>query len=121
MSSLNTTERRALARISTEAGGMLIVAADQRNSMKAVMNAPDGPDSISTDALRAAKADLVTHLANHAPAILLDPEVAVPQVIDEGVLGRDTALVVGMDASGYETVDGLRFTRFVDGVTAHGS
>ncbi|MDO5691854.1 MAG: tagatose-bisphosphate aldolase [Pseudomonadota bacterium] len=118
MRELNTTERRALARISTAAGGMLIVAADQRNSMKAVMNAPDGADSITVEGLRAAKADLVTHLANHGPAILLDPEVAVPQVIDDDVLDRDTALVVGMDASGYETVDGLRFTRLVDGVTA---
>lgn len=117
MTSLTTTEKRALARISTTGGGMLIVAADQRNSMKAVMNAPEGPDSISTESLRAAKSDLVTHLANHGPAILLDPEVAVPHVIDEGVLDRDTALVVGMDASGYETIDDLRYTRMVDGVT----
>lgn len=118
MSTLTTPERRALARISTNAGGMLIVAADQRNSMKAVMNAPGGPSSISTEELRAAKADLVRFLANRGPAILLDPEVALPHVVDEGVLARDTALVVGMDASGFETVDGLRFTRLVDGVTA---
>ncbi|WP_418606296.1 hypothetical protein [Georgenia sp. SUBG003] len=32
-------------------------------------------------------------------------------------LSRDTALVVGMDASGYVTVDGLRYTKFVEGVT----
>jgi len=44
MSNLNTIERRGLAAISTDAGRMLIVAADQRNSMKAVMtDAPDGP------------------------------------------------------------------------------
>lgn len=115
---LTTIEKRALSRISTDAGAMLIVAADQRNSMKAVMNAPDGPDSISAADLKAAKEDLVVHLASHAPAILLDPEVAVPQVIDEGVIGRNTALVVGMDASGFELVDGLRFTRFSEGVTA---
>ena len=55
---------------------------------------------------------------NHAPAILLDPEVALPQVVDDATLARGTALVVGMDASGFETVDGLRYTRYVDGVTA---
>ena len=118
MNPLNTLERRAMAAISTPAGSMLIVAADQRNSMKAVMtDAPDGPGSIPTTELAAAKADLITFLASSAPAILLDPEVALPAVVDDGVLPRGTALVVGMDASGNETVDGLRYTRFVDGIT----
>ncbi|GLY98656.1 tagatose-bisphosphate aldolase [Actinoplanes sp. NBRC 103695] len=116
---MRTTERRGLAAISTPAGRMLIVAADQRNGMKAAMtDAPDGPGSISTAELAAAKADLVRHLGNHAPAILLDPEVALPAVVDDGVLSRGTGLVVGMDASGYETVDGLRYTGFVPEVTA---
>jgi tagatose-1,6-bisphosphate aldolase/sugar (pentulose or hexulose) kinase len=118
MNDLTTLERRGMAAISTANGNMLIVAGDQRNGMKAVMNdAPDGPDSISKDQLADAKGDLVKYLGNHAPAILLDPEVALPRVVDEGTLSRDTALVVGMDASGFETVDGLKFTRFVDGVT----
>jgi tagatose 1,6-diphosphate aldolase len=98
---------------------MLIVAADQRNSMKAVMtDAPDGAASVTTEQLAAAKSDLVTYLGNHAPAILLDPEVALPAIVDDGTLSRDTALVVGMDASGYETVDGLRYTSYVPGVDA---
>ena len=118
MNPLNTLERRGMAAISTDAGSMLIVAADQRNSMKAVMtDAPDGPGSIPTTELAAAKADLITFLASSAPAILLDPEVALPGVVDDGVLPRGTALVVGMDASGNEVVDGLRYTRFVDGIT----
>ncbi|WP_261770368.1 MULTISPECIES: FGGY family carbohydrate kinase [unclassified Rhodococcus (in: high G+C Gram-positive bacteria)] len=118
MNDLTTLERRGMAAISTANGNMLIVAGDQRNGMKAVMNdAPDGPDSISKGQLADAKNDLVKYLGNHAPAILLDPEVALPRVVDEGTLSRDTALVVGMDASGFETVDGLKFTRFVDGVT----
>jgi tagatose 1,6-diphosphate aldolase len=119
MNELTTLERRAMAAISTAGGSMLIVAADQRNSMKAVMtDAPDGPASITTEQLAAAKADLVTYLGNHAPAILLDPEVALPQIVDDAILSRDTALVVGMDASGSETVDGLRYTKYVPGVDA---
>ncbi|MFG1603096.1 tagatose-bisphosphate aldolase [Actinoplanes sp. NPDC049265] len=115
---MNTLERRGLAAISTPAGRMLIVAADQRNGMKQAMtDAPGGPGAISIGELAAAKADLVRHLGNNAPAILLDPEVALPAVVDDGVLTGNTALVVGMDASGYETVDGLRYTRYVDGVT----
>lgn len=119
MNQLTTSERRGLTAVSTAAGRLLIVAADQRNSMKATMtDAPDGPGSISDAELAEAKADLVRHLANHAPAILLDPEIALPAVVDDGTLARGTALVVGMDASGFATVDGLRHTRVVPGVTA---
>jgi tagatose 1,6-diphosphate aldolase len=110
-----------MAAISTSSGRMLIVAADQRNGMKAVMtDAPDGPGSVTVEQLADAKADLVRYLGNQAPAILLDPEVALPRVVDDATLARDTALVVGMDASGFETVDGLRYTRYVEGVTARG-
>ncbi|MCU1405462.1 MAG: tagatose-bisphosphate aldolase [Glaciihabitans sp.] len=118
MNDLTTAERRGLSSISTPGGHMLIVAADQRNGMKAVMDdAPDGPASITKEALYEAKSDLVRYLGNSAPAILLDPEVAVPRVIDEGVLSAHTALVVGLDASGFDTVDGLRFTNRVAGMT----
>jgi sulfofructosephosphate aldolase len=117
MNALTTIERRALQAISTSDSRMLIVAGDQRNSMKAVVQG--APDSgISTAELAEIKADLVRFLANHAPAVLLDPEVALPAVVDDGVLARDTALVVGMDASGADTVDGLKYTNFVPGVTA---
>lgn len=119
MNTLTTAERRGMSAICTASSRMLIVAADQRNGMKAAMkDAPGGANAISTAELADAKADLVRFLANHAPAILLDPEVALPGVVDDGVLARDTALVVGMDASGFETVEGLRHTRFVPGVTA---
>lgn len=118
MNTLTTAERRALARVSTQNGAILIIAADQRNGMKAAMkDAEGGPDSISKDALAEAKADLVRHLANEAPAVLLDAEVALPRIVDEGTLARNTGLVVGMDASGYEEIDGLRYTRLVPGVT----
>lgn len=118
MNELNTLERRALQSISTADGHMLIVAADQRNGMKAaIKDAPRGSDAITREELADVKADLVRYLANHAPAILLDPEVALPAIVDAGVLDRDTALVVGLDASGFETVDGLKYTRFVRGVT----
>lgn len=118
MNELTTLERRGMAAISTPEGNMLIVAGDQRNGMKAVMtDAPDGPGSVTFEQLVGAKSDLVRYLGNYAPAILLDPEVALPKIVDDGTLSRNTALVVGMDASGFEESDGLRYTRYVDGVT----
>ncbi|WP_308467951.1 hypothetical protein [Rathayibacter soli] len=117
MNDLTTIERRALQRISTDRGNMLVIAADQRNSMKAVVQ--DAPEAgITAAELAVIKADLVQHLANHAPAILLDPEVALPGIVDDRVLTRDTALVVGMDSSGADVVDGLKYTNFVPGITA---
>jgi sulfofructosephosphate aldolase len=120
MNTMTTLEQRALSRICTPEGRLLIVAADQRNGMKAVMPDPtvgSTPATISTAQLAEAKADIVTHLGNHAPAILLDPEVALPEVVADGTLSPHTGLVVGMDASGFETRAGLRYTRFVDGVS----
>jgi sulfofructosephosphate aldolase len=120
MNTITTLEQRALSRICTPEGRLLIVAADQRNGMKAVMPDPtvgSTPATISTAQLAEAKADIVTHLGNHAPAILLDPEVALPKVVADGTLSPHTGLVVGMDASGFETRAGLRYTRFVDGVS----
>jgi sulfofructosephosphate aldolase len=119
MNPLSTPERRGLAAISTAAGRMLIVAADQRNGMRRAMaDAPGNAASITDAELAAAKADLVRVLGNNAPAILLDAEVALPGVVDDGTLARGTALVVGMDASGHETRDGLRYAAFVPGATA---
>src|SRR5690625_4881082 len=118
MQELNPAEHRSMQRICTPAGGVVIVAADQRNSMKAVMNAPDGPESISTSDLVKAKRDLVNVLGNNAPAILLDPEVAMPQLVMENTFSRDTGIVIGMDASGYSVESGLRFTNLVEGISA---
>lgn len=117
MNALNTLERRGMQAISTATGRMLIVAADQRNGMKAAMeDADNAAATITTAELADAKADLLRYLANHAPAILLDAEVALPAVVDEGIIDRGTSLIVGMDASGFDQVDGLRYTRFVPGV-----
>jgi tagatose-1,6-bisphosphate aldolase len=45
----------------------------------------------------------VRYLASEAPCVLLDPVCAVPRVVDEGVLPRDVSLLIGLDASGYDT------------------
>jgi sulfofructosephosphate aldolase len=85
--------------------------------MKSLISGTTG-DATQAD-LVAAKLDLVRYLGNEAPGVLLDPETVVPQVVDDGILARDCALMVGMDATGFDTGEGgLRESRIVAGVDA---
>ena len=112
-----TAQLRAYQRVCDPGSGrILVIAMDQRSSMLGLIQVPGGA---SADDLVDAKLDLVAHLGNEAPAVLLDPTTVVPRVVTDGVLARDTALMVGMDATGYEPgADGLRVSRVVDGVDA---
>ena len=59
------------------------------------------------------------YLASHAPCVLLDPVCAVPRVVDDGVLPRDVALLIGLDASGYDTdAEGHYLSRLAPGINA---
>ncbi len=116
---MSTAERRAFQQICTRTGKILVIAMDQRNGMRKLLSDDEKVlASIGQKELGIVKARLVKHLGNHAPAVLLDPECALPMVIDEGVLARDTALVVGMDASGYDTEPGtqLRQSKIISGI-----
>lgn len=118
MTALTTAQMRAYQQICDSASGrMLVIAMDQRASMRNLIQVPSG-EATQAD-LVTAKLDLVRYLGNAAPAVLLDPSTVVPHVITDGVLARDCALMVGMDASGYDTDDrGLRLSRIVEGVDA---
>lgn len=114
---LTTTQLRAYQQICDSSGRMLVVAMDQRASMRSLIQGTVG-EATAAD-LVAAKLDLVRYLGNEAPGVLLDPELVVPQVIEDGVLARDCALMIGMDATGYAVGEnGLRMSRIVEGVDA---
>jgi tagatose 1,6-diphosphate aldolase len=112
-----TAQLRAYQKICDPSSGrMLVIAMDQRSSMLGLIQVSG--EATSADLVNA-KLDLVAHLGNEAPAVLLDPTTVIPQVITDGVLARDTALMIGMDATGYEPgADGLRVSRVVEGVDA---
>ena len=118
MTALTTAQLRAYQQICDPASGrMLVIAMDQRASMRNLIQVASG-EATAAD-LVTAKLDLVRYLGNEAPAVLLDPSTVVPQVITDGVLASDCALMVGMDASGFDTDErGLRVSRIVDGVDA---
>lgn len=114
---LTTAQRRAYQQICDTSGRMLVVAMDQRASMRSLIQGAVGEATYAD--LVAAKLDLVRYLGNEAPGVLLDPETVVPQVVDEAVLSPHCALMIGMDATGYDLgPTGLRESRIVAGVDA---
>src|SRR6476646_6742038 len=79
-----TAEQRAIDQLSTESGRLAVVAAEQRTKLVEALQAA-GLES-RMDFMRAYKLDLVSALAPAAPAMLLDPEIALPHVTDAGAL-----------------------------------
>lgn len=121
MPRMTTAERRGYRQICDADGMMMVVACDQRGAMRKLL-APDATAQarIGADVLGEVKADIVRHLANHASCVLLDPVCALPMVIDDDVLGRDTGLLVGLDDSGWDVAPGTgyRLSRLVPDVPA---
>src|SRR3954468_13410515 len=112
-----TAEQRAIDQLSTESGRLAVVAADQRTKLVEALQAA-GLES-RMDFMRAYKLDLVSALAPAAPAMLLDPEIALPHVVDEGALPSHTGLLVSLERSGSRrTPEGLRRAQLLPGVGA---
>ena len=120
MTRMTTAEFRGYQQICGRDGAMMVIAADQRGGMRQIMAATPADEAAITEAmLGETKADLTRYLASQASCILLDPVCAVPQVVEDGVLARDTALLIGLDASGFDTTpDGIRLSRLVPGIDA---
>lgn len=117
---MTTSERRGYQQICCKNKLMMVIAADQRGGMRRILaDEPDAQQAIDESTLGRIKAGIVTHLANKAACVLLDAVCAVPGVVDSGILARDTGLLIGLDASGWDTDEnGYRISRLVPGITA---
>ncbi|HAF61488.1 MAG TPA: tagatose-bisphosphate aldolase [Anaerolineaceae bacterium] len=118
---MSEKEYQAFKKLCTKNGKMMVIAMDQRNSMRVLLSDDEQVvNSVDNKELGKVKARLVQYLGNYAPAVLLDPECAFPEIIDDKVLAEDVALVVGLDASGYDVdpLTMLRESRIVQGVDA---
>lgn len=117
---LTTSERRGYQQICGANGLMMVVAADQRGGMRKVLADTDAARAAIDEAtLGVVKAGIVSHLANKASCVLLDAVCAVPDVVDNAVLARDTGLLIGLDASGWDVDEnGFRNSILVPGITA---
>lgn len=117
---MTTSEWRGYQQICGANGLMMVVACDQRGGMRKVLaDTPETQAAIDEATLGVVKAGIVSHLANKASCVLLDAVCAVPDVVDDKVLSRDTGLLVGLDASGWDTdANGYRISKLVPGTTA---
>ena len=120
MSRMTTAERRAYQQIAGPDGLMMVIACDQRGGMRTLLSEDATVRAGITDAdLGKVKSDIVLYLANYASSVLLDPTCAVPGVVDDGVLARDVALIIGLDASGFDVDEkGYRQSRLAKGIGA---
>lgn len=120
MGRMTTAELRGYQQICDETGAMLVVACDQRGGMRDLLAAdPAARAAIGADVLGRTKMDIADVLARHAACVLVDPVCAFPALIEEGALGRATALLVGLDDSGWNpSPEGWRLSKLVPGVDA---
>jgi len=117
---MSTAELRGYQQICQPNGAIMTIACDQRGGIRTLLSPDKAEQAKITDAMLGdVKIDVVRHLASHAPSVLLDAVCAVPRVVDEGALPRDVALLIGLDASGYDTSpEGHWHSRMSKGVDA---
>ncbi|MBB3427067.1 tagatose 1,6-diphosphate aldolase [Rhizobium sp. BK312] len=120
MTKLTTAEMRGYQQICGSNGAMMVIACDQRGGMRSLLaKDPAEQAAISDKVLGDTKADIARFLASKASCVLVDPICAVPALVDDRVLQRDTALLIGLDASGWDTsVEGYRLSKLVPGISA---
>jgi sulfofructosephosphate aldolase len=107
-----TAERRAIQQLTTPAGALAVVAADQRASLRKMFERA-GMDG-GMEGLRGFKRALVSALAPAgASALLLDPEIALPDVVDRGLVPGDVGLLVSLEISGAARDGELHATRLI--------
>jgi len=101
-------------------GAMMVIACDQRGGMRSLLaKDPEAQAAISDKTLGDTKADIARFLASKASCVLVDPICAVPALVDDRIIQRDTALLIGLDASGWDTSpEGYRLSKLVPGISA---
>ncbi|OWV86846.1 tagatose-bisphosphate aldolase [Rhizobium sp. R693] len=120
MTPMTTAERRGYHQICDASGAMMVIACDQRGGMRTLLAAaPEEQAKITNETLGDTKCDITRYLASKAGCVLVDPICAVPGLVDNDILPRDTALLIGIDASGWDTSpQGYRISKMVDGIDA---
>jgi len=120
MKHMTPAELRGYQQICGKNGAIMVIACDQRGGIRKLLaHDPAEQAKITESMLGDTKSDILQFLASQAPCVLLDPICAVPRVVTEGTLPRDVALLIGLDASGYDTSpEGYYLSKLVPGIDA---
>jgi len=92
-----TAERRALDQLALPSGTFAVLANDQRASLRKLR--AGGGQPTDDAALREAKSDVVATLAPYASAVLLDPQLSLPYLVDNGAQPGGQGLLVSIEES----------------------
>jgi sulfofructosephosphate aldolase len=84
-------------RIATRSGGFAMVAMDQRESLRTMMEEHAG-EAVQDNALTAFKLAVVSALSPHASALLIDDQFGLRPMLDAGALHTACGLIVAADA-----------------------
>ncbi|AKG54131.1 Tagatose 16-diphosphate aldolase [Dehalogenimonas sp. WBC-2] len=102
---------RGLQQIADESGCFCMCAMDHRGSLEKTLCSGDDCYQPMVDF----KIDLCTALASYASAVLLDPLYGAAQAVGQGVLPRNTGLLVSVEATGYDGGKTARLTTVLEG------
>ncbi len=117
-SGFSTAERRAFGQVSTAQGRIAVLAADQRASLIRMLAAAGRPND-RAEVLRV-KSDIVSTLAPSATGVLLDPEIALPSLVDDAIVPADRALLVALERSADRSDQAGRVPQLIAGLGAAG-
>ena len=90
-----TTRLSALAR---PTGTFAMVALDQRESLRTMLEAQSSGEAVPDRALTTFKVDAARALSAHASAVLVDVAFGLQPILDAGALADGTGLIVAADA-----------------------
>ncbi|MGI8574366.1 MAG: tagatose 1,6-diphosphate aldolase [Egibacteraceae bacterium] len=97
---LTPGKARRLAQMSTREGIFTILAADHRDSLRAVL-APEDPESVTPSTMTRTKLALLEALAHEASGVMLEPEFNAAQAIGTRALPGSVGFMCALEAQGY--------------------
>jgi tagatose 1,6-diphosphate aldolase len=106
--------RRGLAACASPRGTFAVLALDHRQNLRKVLH-PEDPEATTFDEMVAFKRAVVRVLSPLATGTLLDPEIGAAQCIADGSLAGRDALIVALEATGYEGPSNARISRILPG------
>ncbi len=105
---------RGLQEISNSRGLFTITALDHRGSLAKAIN-PAAPKSVSYQQMVDYKIRLLSALAPHSSAILIDPVFGAAPALRGAHISGNQGFLVSLEATGYEESEGDRLTTVADG------